>query len=207
MRFYEACKDGHPETITKIVSLEPDRRKINIHASNDTAFQLACGNGHIPVIDRLFSLEPTHGKIDIHAEDDRAFRYTCGNGHIPVMEKLLSLESSRGKLDIHAREDSAFRYACRNGHIPVVARLLSLQRSHGKIAPERLELYVEDVDLSKHLEAAFSFHTFQEVQICLADLALITTVPQVKSTIRRISASKAKARLIERDIASPALRP
>ncbi len=96
---------------------------------------------------------------------------------------------------------------CSRGHAPVIAKLTSLQHSHGPIDPALINDLTAGIDISDLLEPAFASHTFQEAQLCLANLARITIVPEVKNAIRKIFAAKAKSQLTERDVTSPAMRP
>jgi ankyrin repeat protein len=140
--FQLACGNGHLDVVKFLLSLEPERGRIDIHAGNflvfdvitsKSAFQLACCNGHLDVVKYLISLEPDHGRINIHADDEYAFRWACSDNHLNVVKFLLSLESDHGRINIHACDELAFRWACSDNHLNVVKFLLSLESDHGRI--------------------------------------------------------------------------
>ena len=59
---------------------------IDIHASDEHAFQSSCANGHIEMAHWLIHLgeSENYDKIDIHACNEYAFKSSCENGHIEM---------------------------------------------------------------------------------------------------------------------------
>jgi hypothetical protein len=77
----EACKQGHLDTATFLLTSPLLKEHSNLHAKNDKAIIEACTSGNIELVKFLLTspqlLECNHTFPDIHAQNDKAFIDIC----------------------------------------------------------------------------------------------------------------------------------
>jgi len=95
------CKNGDLDKLKILLSVNDNKKKVNIHSNNECAFKRACMYNNLDIVKYLISLAETHGKINIHANNDSAFVTAASLGHVDIMIYLVSLKDEYGGININ----------------------------------------------------------------------------------------------------------